>query len=285
MTPEKRPENKRPEEETFEEQALEKERYALLKQLEEWLELPVMILGFVWLILLFVELLFGLTSLLQIAVYTIWGIFILDFAIRLILAPRRLAYLRRNWLTVISLMLPAVRLFQVARVLRVFWLARATRGLRLVKLVGSLNRGLGALRASMGRRGFGYVLLFTVLVVLLGSAGMFTFEGPVNPKFATYNDALWWTALIMTTIGRGDWPQTTEGRVLGFLLALYAFTIFGYVTAFLASFFIGQEAEDVEPGPLETQNVTELREEIQSLRQEIVSLRQELQPNQRQDSV
>jgi hypothetical protein len=37
-----------------------------------------------------------------------------------------------------------------------------------------------------------------------------------------------------------------EGRVLGFLLALYSFGVSGYVTATLATYFIGQDAIDDE---------------------------------------
>jgi voltage-gated potassium channel len=40
------------------------------------------------------------------------------------------------------------------------------------------------------------------------------------------------------TLGSEYWPHSAEGRVLCFMLALYAFTIFGYVTATLATFFL-----------------------------------------------
>jgi len=35
-------------------------------------------------------------------------------------------------------------------------------------------------------------------------------------------EALWWTAMIMTTMGSQYWPQTIEGRMLCVFLALYA---------------------------------------------------------------
>jgi voltage-gated potassium channel len=56
------------------------------------------------------------------------------------------------------------------------------------------------------------------------------------------------------------------------LLALYAFAVFGYVTATLASFFIGRDAED-ERGELAGQkSINELRAEIAALREEIRAL-------------
>jgi hypothetical protein len=55
---------------------------------------------------------------------------------------------------------------------------------------------------------------------------------------------LWWTAMVMTTLGSEYWPKSTEGRMLGFLLAVYAFPVWGYITASLATFFVGRDADD-----------------------------------------
>ena len=40
-------------------------------------------------------------------------------------------------------------------------------------------------------------------------------------------------------MGTDYWPQTSEGRILCFFLALYAFAVFGYVTAAIAAYFVG----------------------------------------------
>ena len=79
--------------------------------------------------------------------------------------------------------MPALRLFRLSRVFRA---ARAVRGLRLVKVVGSLNRGMKALAASFGRRGVSYVLGLSALVLLVGAAGMYAFEKDVPGGLRTY---------------------------------------------------------------------------------------------------
>jgi voltage-gated potassium channel len=248
--------------------ALDRERSEFLHQVEQVLELPVLILGFVWLILLVIELIWGFTPMLEAVFYFIWGTFIFDFLLRLWLAPRKIEFVRGNWLTAVSLMIPALRVIQVFRVVRVLRMARTVRSLNLVRLVGTWNRGMRALRNSMGRKGFGYVVLLTILVVLLGSAGMYSFEqGSVG--FESYGDALWWTAMVILTMGSGAWPISPEGRILGFLLALYAFAVFGYVTATLASVFIGLEAGAEESDLASSRKVEALREEIRLLREEI----------------
>jgi voltage-gated potassium channel len=258
-----------PKKQTLEEkESLDRERSEVLHQVEEVLELPVLILGFIWLILLVIEFIRGLTPFLETIFFIIWGIFIIDFALRFTLAPAKLSFMRRNWLTAISLTIPAMRIFQLPRVIHLLRLARTTRSLNLVRVVGTFNRGMRALRASMGRRGFGYVILLTLLVALVGSAGMYAFESG-NSGFETYGDSLWWTLMIITTLGSGEWPHSAEGRILTFLLSLYAFAIFGYVTATLATFFIGQEAESEEAEIVGASAIAELREEIRALRDEL----------------
>ncbi|MGE3919079.1 MAG: ion transporter, partial [Hyphomicrobiaceae bacterium] len=225
------------------------QRWIALVHLESWLERPMLVLSFVWLVLVIVELVQGSTLLLEVFGTIIWLVFIAEFALRLTLAPRKGAFLATNWLTAIALLVPALRLFRGLRFLR---MARALRGFRLVKVVGTANRGMNALAGSLGRRGVGYVLATTVIVDLLGAAGMLAFEprGEVEGGFASYGDALWWTSMLITTMGSQFWPQTVEGRILCFLLSIYGLAVFGYITASLASFFIGRDASQPESASL-----------------------------------
>ncbi len=217
------------------------ERRGQLHDLEGWLETPMLVLSFVWLVLVGVELVWGGSDSLEVFGTAIWVIFIVEFLVRFTLAPEKLAFLRRNWLTAIALIVPAFRLLRGIRVLR---FARAARGLRLVRIVGTANRGMNALRASFGRRGLGYVLGVTVLLVLLGAGGMLALEpaSEVEGGFTSYGDALWWTAMLTTSIGSEFWPKSPEGRILCFLLSVYGFAVFGYITAAFASFFVERDA-------------------------------------------
>jgi voltage-gated potassium channel len=63
---------------------------------------------------------------------------------------------------------------------------------------------------------------------------MYALERSIPGGLTDYGTALWWTAMIMTTMGTEYWPRTAEGRVLCFFLSLYAFAVFGYVTATIA---------------------------------------------------
>lgn len=241
---------------------LESELVGLLHEIEDWLETPMVVLAFIWLALTIAELVWDLGSPFGVVVSAIWMVFIVDFLLRLTLAPKKSAYLRRNWLTALSLILPAMRIFRVGRVLRLF---RASRGLRLIRAVSSVNRGVRALRASMGRRGVGYVMSFTLIVALTGAAAMLAFE----PGFESYWDALWWTAMMLTTIGSDYWPLTGEGRLVCLLISIYSLGILGYITATLASFFVGRDAEDEGAEVAGAHTIEALRRDITALRADL----------------
>lgn len=248
------------------------ERWQALEQLDQWLRTPMLVLSLVWLLLVIYELALGSSRLLETFGTAIWAVFVLEFALRLALAPDRPRFLRRNWLTVVALIVPALRLLRALRVLRA---ARALRGVRLVKIVGTANRGMNALRATLRRRRLGYVVALTAAVALLGAGGMLTFEpaSEVEGGFTGYGDALWWTGMLLTTMGSTFWPVTPEGRILCLLLSLYGFGVFGYITASFASFFVGRDAE-AEGGEVAGEAALEaVRAEIAGLREEIRALR------------
>lgn len=231
------------------EDAVRHERETLLEHVHNALDGVMVALSAAWIALLVAELVAGsLPRSLDVAVWVIWGIFIVDFALELAIAPRKGRYLRENWLSALSLALPALRIVRVFAVLRVLRAARVVRSVGLLRILTSVNRGLASLRATAARRGLGYVLAATALVMLVGSAGMASFESPAAiaaegsaaPPLGDFGEALWWTAFAMTT-GATSQPATAEGRLLGWLLSLYGLGIFGYLTAMLASHFVGRE--------------------------------------------
>jgi voltage-gated potassium channel len=257
-------------------EVLKQERYELLQRLEGWLETPMLVLAFVWLVLLVVELMRGESLLFYFLGTIIWVVFILDFAVKLVLAPDKVVYLKGNWLTAISLLIPALRVLRVFRVFRLLRLASTWRGLRLVSVVNSLNRGMKALGASLSRRGFGYVIALTVVVTFAGAAGMYAFENEAPGGPNSYGESLWWTAMIMTTIGSQYWPQTAEGRVLCIFLAMFALGVFGYVTAALATFFVGRDADSIDAELAGAKQLAVLQDEVIALRDEIRALSRQL---------
>jgi voltage-gated potassium channel len=222
-------------------------------------------------VLLIVELTAGLPPFLEQLGYVIWGLFVADFLLEFALAPDKASYLKGNWLTVLALVAPALRVLAAFRFLRAL---RAARGLRLLRVVSSVNRGMRSLGRVMGRHGFGYVVALTTLVIAGGAAGIYAFErGVPDTALTDLGTAVWWTAMVITTMGSDYFPRTPEGRLLCLLLATYGFAVFGYVTATIASFFVGRDAEsDAGATRPPVQQLERLTQEVVALRREIAQL-------------
>ena len=133
----------------------------------------------------------------------------------------------------------------------------------------------------MRRRALAYVAALTVLVLFTGAAGMYAFERQAGEAgLSSYGESLWWTAMILTTLGSQYWPQSAEGRVLCLLLSIYSLGILGYLTAALASFFIDQDARS--PGTdRQTRDLSRLKRELQILREQNEQLHIEVRTPQR----
>src|SRR5512145_2218678 len=186
---------------------MQQQRRELLEHINALIDTPMLVLSFVWLALLIRDLTHGLEPLLQSLNYLIWALFILDFVIEIIIAPHKREYLRRNWLTVVSLLLPALRVLRIFRAFRLLQAVRATRSLSLLRLLTSLNRGMRAVNHMLGQRGIGFVIVLTIIVTVAGAAGMAFFENPSALREAgyadatgsggglsSYGEAVWWTA-------------------------------------------------------------------------------------------
>lgn len=265
---------------------LRKARLVVLAELQRWLAGPMVVLAFAWLALFVTEIVWGLTPFLRALGWLVWGLFLLDFLVGFALAPSKGRFLRRNWLSALALAAPALRLLALARFFRV---ARATRlvaagrSLRLLRFASSINRGMKALGASMGRRGAGYVTLLTLIITLAGAAGMYGFEnsGPAGHRLDSFGEALWWTAMIMTTMGSDYWPHTGAGRVLCVLLSLYSLAVLGYIAGVLSTYFIGRDARSAQGEVAGSRDLERLRQEINLLREDIRGLRQSPPPDSR----
>lgn len=232
-------------------QAMRRQRWRLLARLHRGLEPLFVVLSAVWIVLVVVELVGGgLSPSVELVVWVIWGLFVGQFALGLLIAPSRGRYLRAQWLTALSLVLPALRIIRLAAVVRLLRVSGVVRSLSLLRVLTSVNRGLGALGRTARRRGVGFVVAATALVLFVGAAGMAYFETPAalvpaggptpGSGLGNYADALWWTAYAMTT-GAFTQPETGEGRLLGWLLSVYGLAVFGYLTAILASHFVGRD--------------------------------------------
>jgi voltage-gated potassium channel len=156
-----------------------------------------------------------------------WGIFIIDYAARLVLAERRLSYWSRHLLDLAVIALP---------------LLRPMRLLRLVMLLKVLNRT--ATNSLRGRIAV-YVAGGTALLLFCGALAVLDAErGHPGANIRNFGDAAWWAVVTVSTVGYGDrYPITTEGRAVALGLMLGGIALLGVVTATIASWLIDRVEE------------------------------------------
>lgn len=165
---------------------------------------------------------------------TIWGVFVVDYAVRLGLSTDRKTFVRRNVPDLVAIL--PLDFLRVAR------LARLARLLRLLRAGSVLWRASRDLRGIVGTNGLGYVLGVTVLVVLVGGLVVRL----VEPGMGSVGDALWWSLVTATTVGYGDLsPATAVGRIVAGVLMVVGIGTIGMVTGSIATYFIhGREVDD-----------------------------------------
>lgn len=160
----------------------------------------------------------------------IWGFFGLQFAFGLAIAPRVSVYLRRHWLTAISLILPFFRILRLARI------AYGLRALRLARMLTGANRLVRTVRRTLAWNGAGYAVGLAATVALFGSVAIFMFEAEAGTRgLSSYGDVLWWTLATLTTVGASAEPVTLGGRLTGLLVMVAGLVLFGYIAALAAT--------------------------------------------------
>jgi voltage-gated potassium channel len=157
----------------------------------------------------------------------IWGVFVVDYLLRLAFSGDRKAFMRRNVIDLIAIM-PA-DVFRAARALRVL------RLLRLLRSAAVLWRVSATVRAIMGTNGLSWVLAVTGVVIVLGAGAVLA----VEPDMGDFGDALWWSIVTSTTVGYGDLaPETIVGRLVAVVLMVVGIGALGMITGSIATHFI-----------------------------------------------
>ncbi|MFK5880911.1 MAG: NAD-binding protein [Sulfurospirillum sp.] len=115
--------------------------------------------------------------------------------------------------------LPAYRSF---RILRIFLIFRLFKMFRYAKSLNSFLRILKDKKFELN-----FLFLLGISAVLLASIIMYVFEGGgENPKIHSFLDAIYWSAITISTVGYGDiTPVTIAGRVITVFLVGGGFLI------------------------------------------------------------
>jgi voltage-gated potassium channel len=222
---------------------MKRDRQAALRRFEAAVELPLVIMAIAMVPLLVVPLLVDLPEAVEAALlaadWLIWAAFAFEYAVRLALTTERWRFVRREWPSLLLVLLPFLRPLRVARS------ARALRLLGLGRLVGALGTVVRDGRTLIFRHNLHYAVLITLVVVLASAAAAWSVEESGTGTIDSLGDALWWAVTTVTTVGYGDlFPVTPAGRGIAAFLMLSGIALFGVLTANIAAFFVEQDQED-----------------------------------------
>jgi len=190
----------------------------------------------------------------EFVMWSTWALFAADFVVRLFLADQPARWLLRHLHELAMVVLP---------------MFRPLRLLRLLTLLGVMQRSAGtAVRGQV----VAYAAGSTILLLIISSLAMLDAErGAPEASIETYPEALWWSAVTVTTVGYGDFsPATSTGRLIAVALMIAGMALLGVITATLASWLVERVAEQDEL------NQAASRSQVSDLAAEIAALRKEL---------
>lgn len=218
------------------EEATTRERLAAL--IEQRLDIPMAALALVWAVLVAYELVAPADqqTLLTVAGQAIWGVFVVEFVVKLVVSGKPLRFLRRRWPSVVFLVLPVFRLFRVVRAVRSLRLLPAAR------VLGSSYRAVGTARGLLHGR-LTFLVVTTAIVIFSGGQLLYLIERGRAGAVTSLGDALWWSANLVISSNSDYDPVTLVGRLLGLVLSAYAVVVFASVAGVLGAYFVESRAE------------------------------------------
>ncbi|MEV2236785.1 ion channel [Micromonospora sp. NPDC049891] len=184
----------------------------------------------------------------------VWLLFWADIIVRLWLATDRRRFLREHLFDLVVLTLPMLR---------------PLRAVRLVMVVLTINR-----RTESWARGrlAAYVAATTALLVLVSALAVLDAERLApDATITSFDDALWWSTVTITTVGYGDYyPVTATGRFVALGLMIGGIGLIGFVTGSLATWIVERVSAAADrPAAATSDDVAALRAEIAALRRRL----------------
>lgn len=163
-----------------------------------------------------------------------WSAFVIELAVMMSVVPDRRAWLRRNPLDLILVVVTPPVLPPGLQGLRV---------LRLLRLLG-LQPLARLTRRLFSLQGLHYAALLSVLTAIGGGALFVALESE-NQHLTTW-EGIYWAVTTMTTLNSDIVPSTTGSEILSAFILLVGIAFVALLTGAIAQRFLGPEIAEVE---------------------------------------
>lgn len=164
----------------------------------------------------------------------IWLFFLVDYIRRFSQSKNKKAFVFENKIDLLTIIpyFSALRLLRVIRITKVLPLFRFIRVIRITAMLSNLSKQLGCFFTT---NNFHYVAGLTLIVIILGAGSLSLVEG------ISFQDALWWCIVTVTTVGYGDLvPKTGFGRVIASLVMISGIGFLGVFTGTISTYFLNR---------------------------------------------
>jgi len=209
-------------------------RHDLVDNIERVTKYPLALLGLAWLVIAIVVLTKDLngsaSTVLVGTLFVLWAIVLVEYAVRLVVTPDRLGYLKRRWVEPATVVVPPLQ----------GWHLVGMEKMSLLVYEAELRVETILKHHSLFR-----VLIAAAGTLFLGAWLVLLFEEKAKgSNIHSYPDALWWAIVTVTTVGYGDrYPVSAGGRAVAVVLMLVGIGLIGVLTATVASVFVKEHTD------------------------------------------
>lgn len=173
-------------------------------------------------------------------------VFLYELYLRYTKARDKLAFFKSpwTWIDFIS-SIPVLALLQVTQIFRIIRILRVFKVFRALREIKALRPAIGYFIKNKSKQVLLIYILLLVFVMFYGSLGLYNAEVNINENINSFQDALWWSFISLTSVGYGDiYPVTGVGRLIAVLLITAGMGLFSIITAEIASSFIVNKNKD-----------------------------------------
>jgi voltage-gated potassium channel len=219
-------------------------------------------------------------GLLQVYDNLICAIFLIDFLINLLAAPKKSDYFirERGWLDLLG-SIPSFGvafkysgLFRLARLNRLARIRNMMRGTTRKELISNILKNRSRYTAFI-------TVLMLIIVLATASVLVLEFESrSPGARITTGQEAFWYSIVTITTVGYGDYyPVTTGGRITGMFIMITGVGLIGVLASLLSNLLMGSPSAQAEEDAPEPENVPTVDIEIAAMKNELAEMRQMLE--------
>lgn len=204
----------------------------MAERIADHLDMPITAAGVIFLLLVLAETVSDpegvVGSVFSITSWALWSLFVVEFVLRLVIAPSTSTFLKRNWWQLFFLIVPAFRFVRALRVLRAARVGRVLSS--AVRSSRTAGRKLSSRLAALG--------VVTIVVVLATSQLLFELG-----DYDSYGSALD-DAALATIAGEPFFPEQAVLRVLQIVVISYSVAVFATLAGTVGAFLLERKDDD-----------------------------------------